>query len=229
MCLYLRWTLNLITASHDNDTKRTVATRNSLPFFGVNVHTEGARQGGQYLNMPTSKKVKMFTKVLEFCWAVGVDIIALMERHVPVNMGAKEAVAMCLDAGSAFGLEVRELISHHSMVSRRVAMSLAGYIQHVASIIGFITRCTRQLYRDIYREAWGKEGMPSQEIDYDGSFRLSRSTRGELGLLIFLLHQPGEHMCLRRIKYGWTGRQSSSGFFDRPPATLGVFASSDRF
>jgi hypothetical protein len=42
--------------------------------------------------------------------------------------------------------------------------------------------------------------LPSQEIDYDGSFRLSRRTLGELGLLIFLLHQPGEHMCLRRIR-----------------------------
>jgi hypothetical protein len=29
--------------------------------------------------------------------------------------------------------------------------------------------------------------------------------------------------------YGWTGQQPSSGFFDRPPATLGVFASLDRF
>jgi hypothetical protein len=29
--------------------------------------------------------------------------------------------------------------------------------------------------------------------------------------------------------YGWTGQQSSSGFCDRPPATLGVFASLDRF
>jgi hypothetical protein len=30
-------------------------------------------------------------------------------------------------------------------------------------------------------------------------------------------------------QYGWTGQQSSSGFFDRPPATPGVFASLDRF
>jgi hypothetical protein len=29
--------------------------------------------------------------------------------------------------------------------------------------------------------------------------------------------------------YGWTGQESSSGFCDRPPATLGVFASLDRF
>jgi hypothetical protein len=29
--------------------------------------------------------------------------------------------------------------------------------------------------------------------------------------------------------YGWTGQRSSSGFFDLPPATLGVFASLDRF
>jgi hypothetical protein len=31
------------------------------------------------------------------------------------------------------------------------------------------------------------------------------------------------------VTYGWTGQQSSSGFCDRPPATLGVFASLDRF
>jgi hypothetical protein len=29
--------------------------------------------------------------------------------------------------------------------------------------------------------------------------------------------------------YGWTGQQSSSGFCDLTPATLGVFASLDRF
>jgi hypothetical protein len=31
------------------------------------------------------------------------------------------------------------------------------------------------------------------------------------------------------IDYGWIGQQSGSGFCDRPPATLGVFASLDRF
>jgi hypothetical protein len=30
-------------------------------------------------------------------------------------------------------------------------------------------------------------------------------------------------------EYGWTGQRSSSGFFDLTPATLGVFASLDRF
>jgi hypothetical protein len=30
-------------------------------------------------------------------------------------------------------------------------------------------------------------------------------------------------------QYGWIGQQPSSGFCDRPPATLGVFASLDRF
>jgi hypothetical protein len=30
-------------------------------------------------------------------------------------------------------------------------------------------------------------------------------------------------------QYGWTGQQSGSGFCDRHPATLGVFASLDRF
>jgi hypothetical protein len=32
-----------------------------------------------------------------------------------------------------------------------------------------------------------------------------------------------------KIKYGWIGQQSGSGFINRPPATLGVFASLDRF
>jgi hypothetical protein len=31
-----------------------------------------------------------------------------------------------------------------------------------------------------------------------------------------------------RVYYGWIGQQSGSGFSDRPPAALGVFASSDR-
>jgi hypothetical protein len=31
------------------------------------------------------------------------------------------------------------------------------------------------------------------------------------------------------VVYGWIGQQSGSGFCDRPPATLGVFASLDRF
>jgi hypothetical protein len=150
--------------------------------------------------MPPTKKVKMLTRVLEFCWALGVDMVALMERHVRVDEGAREAVAMCLDSDSLFGLEVQKLVSHHSMVPRREAMSLAGYVHHVASIVSFIARCTRQLYCDIYREAWGKEGLPSREVDYDGEFRLSRSTLGELALMIYLMHQPGGHMCLRRIK-----------------------------
>jgi hypothetical protein len=33
----------------------------------------------------------------------------------------------------------------------------------------------------------------------------------------------------RASRYGWTGQQPSSGFFDRPREPLGVFASSDRF
>jgi hypothetical protein len=80
MCLYLRWTLNLVTGAHDNDDKRTAAARNSVPFFGVSVHSEGARQNVQYLSMPPTKKVKMLTRVLEFCWSLGVDMVALMER-----------------------------------------------------------------------------------------------------------------------------------------------------
>jgi hypothetical protein len=194
MCLYLWWTLNLVTGAHDNDDKRTAAARNSVPFFGVSVHSEGARQNVQYLSMPPTKKVKMLTRVLEFCWALGVDMVALMERHVRVDEGAREAVAMCLDSDSLLGMEVQKL------VSRREAMSLAGYVHHVASIVSFIARCTRQLYCDIYRETLGKEGMPSQEVDYDGEFRLSRSTLGELALMIYLMHQPGGHRCLRRIK-----------------------------
>jgi hypothetical protein len=43
MSLYLQWTLNLITGAHDNDDKRTGASRHSVPFFGVSVHSEGWR------------------------------------------------------------------------------------------------------------------------------------------------------------------------------------------
>ena len=137
MCLYLRWTLNLVTGAHDNEGKRTAAARNSVPFFGVSVHSEGARQNVQYLSMPPTKKVKMLTRVLEFCWSLGVDMVALMGRYVPVDEGAREAVAMCLDSDSLFGLEVQKLVSHHSMAPRREAMSLAGYVHHVASIVSF--------------------------------------------------------------------------------------------
>jgi hypothetical protein len=91
---YLRWTLNLITGAHDNDGKRTGASRHSVPFFGVSVHSEGWRQGVQYLNMPNTKKVKLLTRILEFLWARGIDMVALMDRHLPIGAGAKEAVAM---------------------------------------------------------------------------------------------------------------------------------------
>jgi hypothetical protein len=37
-------------------------------------------------------------------------------------------------------------------------------------------------------------------VDYDGEFLLSPATVGEFALLIFLMHQPGQHMCLRRFK-----------------------------
>jgi hypothetical protein len=43
------------------------------------------------------------------------------------------------------------------MVPRREAMSLAGYIHHVGSIVSYIGRCTKNPYFDIYREGWGKE------------------------------------------------------------------------
>jgi hypothetical protein len=46
----------------------------------------------------------------------------------------------------------------------------------------------------------GKGNLPSAEVDYDGDFLLSPATVGELGLLIYLMHQPGQHMCLRRYK-----------------------------
>jgi hypothetical protein len=102
--------------------------------------------------MPNAKKVKLLTRILEFLSARGVDMVALMERHLPIESGAKVAVAMCLDADSTFGIQVRELVSHHSMVSRREAMSLAGYIHHVGSIVSYIGRCTKNLYFDIYRQ-----------------------------------------------------------------------------
>jgi hypothetical protein len=49
MSLYLRWTLNLITGAHDNDGKRTGASRHSVPFFGISVHSEGC--GGRAFNI----------------------------------------------------------------------------------------------------------------------------------------------------------------------------------
>jgi hypothetical protein len=42
-------------------------------------------------------------------------------------------------------------------------------------------------------------------------------------------NQPPIHTQSTPNPYGWTGQRSSSCFFDRPPATLGVFASLDRF
>jgi hypothetical protein len=39
-------------------------------------------------------------------------------------------------------------------------------------------------------------------------------------------HESGSRS---QVSYGWTGQQSSSGFFDIARPTLGVFASSDRF
>jgi hypothetical protein len=42
--------------------------------------------------------------------------------------------------------------------------------------------------------------MPSQEVDYDAEFRLSRSTRWESWHCDDFMHQPGGHMCLRRTK-----------------------------
>jgi hypothetical protein len=41
MSTLLRWTLNLITGAHDNANKRTVASRQAVPFFGVTIHSEG--------------------------------------------------------------------------------------------------------------------------------------------------------------------------------------------
>ena len=74
MYSYLRWVLNLITGAHDNEAKRTVPATNSVPFFGVLVHSQGARQGVQHLSMPGEKKVKLLGLVLEFCWTAGVDM-----------------------------------------------------------------------------------------------------------------------------------------------------------
>jgi hypothetical protein len=66
--------------------------------------------------------------------------------------------------------------------------------------VSYIGRCTKHLYYDIYREGWGKGDLPSREVDYDGEFLLSPTTVGELALMIYLMHQPGQHMCLRRFK-----------------------------
>jgi hypothetical protein len=74
MYSYLRWVLNLITGAHDNEAKRTVPATNSVPFFGVLVHSQEARQGVQHLSMPGEKKVKLLGLVLEFCWTAGVDM-----------------------------------------------------------------------------------------------------------------------------------------------------------
>jgi hypothetical protein len=53
-----------------------------------------------------------------------------------------------------------------------------------------------------------------------------------VNLQIALLGAPSQHFSRQGIMaigpYGWTGQQPGSGFFDRPPAALGVFASSDR-
>ena len=200
MSTHLRWTLNLITGAHDNASKRTVAARQTVPSFGVTIHSEGWRQGVQYMNMPNTKKVKLLSLVLEFMWARGIDMMALMTRYVRVEAGAKEAVAMCLDADSPFGVKVRQLVTRNTMVPRREAMSLAGYVNHVGSIVSFISRCTKNLFYDIYREGWGKGNLPSREVDYDGEFLLSPVTVGEFALMIFLMHQPGQHMCLRRFQ-----------------------------
>ena len=114
-------------------------------------------------------------------------MVVLMERHVRVDEEAREAVAMCLDADSPFGVKVRQLVTRNTMVPRREAMSLAGYVNHVGSIVSFISRCTKNLFYDIYREGWGKGNLPSREVDYDGEFLLSPITVGEFALMIFLM------------------------------------------
>jgi hypothetical protein len=87
------------------------------------------------MNMPNTKKVKLLSLVLEFMWSRGIDMLALMTRYVRVEAGAKEAVAMCLDADSLLGVKVRKLVTRSTMVPRREAMSLAGYVHHIGSIV----------------------------------------------------------------------------------------------
>jgi hypothetical protein len=200
MNLYLRWVLNLITGVYDNESKRTKPAKNSVPFFGVLVHSQGARQDVQYLSMPDEKKVKLLSLMLEFCWTVGVDLLSLMEAFVPIDGGAGEVVGMCLRSDSALGRCLSGLVTQITKVPRREAMKLMGFIHHVGSIVHFIARCTRQVYRDIYREGWGGDGTPSSEVDYDGDFVLTARAVGELALLVFLLHQPGQHMVVRRFR-----------------------------
>jgi hypothetical protein len=121
--MYIRWVLNLITGAHDNEKKLTVSATNSVPFFGVLVHSQGAHQGVQHLSMPNEKKVKLLGLVLEFCWTAGVDMLSLMGSFVPIDAGAKEAVAMCLRSDSALGLCVGGLVTRHSVIPRREAIT----------------------------------------------------------------------------------------------------------
>jgi hypothetical protein len=55
----------------------------------------------------------------------------------------------------------------------------------------------------------------------------SSSHRASVMIGVSCLHRPACAGSLQ--KYGWTGQETGSGFINRPPATLGVFASSDRF
>jgi hypothetical protein len=50
-----------------------------------------------------------------------------------------------------------------------------------------------------------------------------------MGLLGLLGNPNNSHQPKAPPEYGWTGQRSGSGLSDRPPATLGVFASLDRF
>jgi hypothetical protein len=52
----------------------------------------------------------------------------------------------------------------------------------------------------------------------------------ELGLRdIYARKRPRSWVIRKNLGYGWIGQQPGSGFINRPPATLGVFASLDRF
>jgi hypothetical protein len=79
------------------------------------------------------------------------------------------------------------------------------------------------------------DGTPALRRHIDFSPPDTNGASTALGVASTLLNMgtPGtgddNYLTVVNPDYGWTGQQSSSGFFDRPPATLGVFASLDRF
>ena len=61
------------------------------------------------------------------------------------------------------------------------------------------------------------------------SLRLATGKAKRAAANILTSNQQQTPFVTRGHGYGWTGRQSSSGFCDMPRLALGVFASLDRF